>query len=105
MIVLAVEPDPGLAARVRQVVCDQVHADLKIVGSVELAIETLQTDPPDLILLPALVSPVDEARLVDVLRNLPGCSHIEMLITPAFEEEPETVTPRGWRHWGTRRRP
>jgi hypothetical protein len=103
MIVLAVEPDPRLAARLRQVVRDQVHADLKIVRSVELAIEALQTDPPDLILLPALVSPADEARLVDVLRNLPGCSHIEMLITPAFEEEPETVTPRGWRRWGTRR--
>jgi hypothetical protein len=101
--VLAVEPDPRLAARVRQVVCDMVRAELKIVQSIELAIEALHTAAPDLILLPALVSPTDEARLVDLLRTLPGCSHIEMLITPAFEEEPETVTPRGWRRWGARR--
>jgi PilZ domain-containing protein len=103
MFVLAVEPDKRLAATVREVVCDMVRADLTVVQSVERAIETLRTSIPDLILLPPLVSPADEASLVEVLRSLPGCSHIEMLMTPTFEEQPETVTPRGWRSWGARR--
>ena len=103
MIVLAVEPDPRLAATVRHVVCDLVRAELELVASVELAVEVLQTETPDLILLPALVSPADEGTLLAALRSRPECSHIDMLITPAFEEEPETVAPRGWRRWRSRR--
>ena len=81
-----------------------VGAKLTLVQSINHAVQTLQTDTPDVILLPALVSPAEEAELLTALRSRPNSAHVEILITPVLgaPEESPTVTPRGWRRWGSR---
>lgn len=105
MIILALESDPALAVAVRHVVCDLVRAKLTLVQSIDLAVQALHKETPDLILLPALVSPAEEAQLLTVLRTLPNCAHVEVLMTPVLEapEAPKTLAPRGWRRWGSHR--
>jgi hypothetical protein len=99
--VLALEPDPAHAAAIRHVVCHLVRAELTLVHSTDDALQVLRAGIPDLILLPPLVSPADETRLLACLRTLPDGTHVETLITPflcATDDRP-TVAPRGWRRW------
>src|SRR5262252_452199 len=57
MNVLALETDAVQADAIRHVVCDLVGARLTVATSVEHVLHLLRTSVPDLVLLPALVSP------------------------------------------------
>lgn len=102
MTVLALESDPTRAAMIRQVVHHMVREDVTVVPSLDGALQALQTSTPDVLLLPALLSPVDEADLVSALRELPDAGHVEMLITPTLSGARRSTVekPRAWLRWG-----
>jgi hypothetical protein len=105
MDVLALEYDPAQAAAIQHVVCDLVGAKLRLVTSMSQALRALGEDTPDLILLPALVSPSEEAELLAVLRARPGGAHIETQITPVLAVRSELAPTTVWRRWRSRRAP
>jgi PilZ domain len=98
MRVLALETDAGQEATLRQVVCGAVGARLRLVRSVDTAIQALRDETPDVILMPALVSPAEEAQLLDSLRSLPNGTYIDVLITPALAA-PVTADAPASRFW------
>src|SRR5262245_15143356 len=105
MNVLALETDAVQAEAIRHVVCDLVGARLTVAASVEHVLHVLRTSTPDLVLLPALVSPSQELTLINALRSLPDASHVETLITPVLPPRAEALiaAPQGWRRWTSRR--
>ncbi|MGH9204852.1 MAG: hypothetical protein ACRD2A_26805, partial [Vicinamibacterales bacterium] len=107
MSILVLESDPEQAATIRHLVCDVVGARLTLVESVDRALHALRTSTPDLILLPPLVSPAEEAQLLTFLRTHPQGAHVEALITPVLGSREECAKPqsRGWLKWGTSRTP
>jgi PilZ domain len=106
MVVIALETDREQLAAIRHAVCDLVGARLVAVESVGHLVQALRTQAPDLMLLPALIRPADEATLVEHLRSAPELAHIETLITPmlARSSGADNVDPLR-RRWGTRRSP
>jgi hypothetical protein len=103
MNVLALEDDPAQAAAIQHVVCDLLGAKLRLVTSMSEALHALGEDTPDLILLPALVSPSEEAELIAVLRARPGGAHIETHITPVLAVRSERAPTTVWGRWRSRR--
>jgi hypothetical protein len=105
MIVLALEFDPAQTVMIRQVVCDLVGAHLTLVQTIEEAVQALLADTPDLVLLPALLLPTEEATLLAALRTTPGSTRVETLFTPVFlaGDECAKVTPLWWHVRGARR--
>ncbi|HEY7291944.1 MAG TPA: PilZ domain-containing protein [Vicinamibacterales bacterium] len=104
MHVLALERDQVQAESIRRVVCGIVGAKLTLVESMDRILRLIQAELPDLILLPALVSPVDEQELITALRALPDGLFTQTQITPSFgskDEEPNGS--QGWRRWTSRR--
>ena len=101
MAILALEPDPTRASTIRHIVCDVVRADLRLVRSKAELLQALGAEIPDLILLPALLSPADEAELLSHLSTLQNSGHLEILVTPFTfaPENPQAPAARGWRRW------
>ncbi|HEX2344888.1 MAG TPA: PilZ domain-containing protein [Vicinamibacterales bacterium] len=64
----------------------------------DTAIQALRDETPDVILMPALVSPAEEAQLLDSLRSLPNGTYIDVLITPALAA-PVTADAPASRFW------
>jgi hypothetical protein len=101
MNVLAFEADDTQIEGIRHVVCDRVGARLTVATSFDHVLHALREDTPDLVLLPALVSPSQENALVESLRSLSHASHVQTLLTPVLPAR-EPAAPQGWRRW-TRR--
>ena len=102
MHVLAFEADPTQTEGIRHVVCDLVGARLTVATSLDHLLHALREETPDLVLLPALVSPSQENALVESLRSLPHASHVDTLLTPVLPPREPATAPQGWRRW-TRR--
>ena len=66
MAVLAIEADPRQASALRHIVCDLVKSRLTLVDSIAGAVLALSTETPEMILLPPIISPGDEAELGDI---------------------------------------
>jgi PilZ domain-containing protein len=102
MHVLAFEADPNQTEGIRHVVCDVVGARLTVATSLDHLLHALREETPDLVLLPALVSPSQENALFESLRSLPHASHVETLLTPVLPPREPAAASQGWRRW-TRR--
>lgn len=104
-MILVLESDPAQIETIRDIVCNVLGTELTLVDSIDDALETLQVTTPDLVLLPALVSPTEEAKLVTFLRKHPHGAHIETLFTPLIgKKEKSTESPtRGWLRWRSHR--
>jgi PilZ domain len=104
MAVLAIEADPRQASALRHIVCDLVKSRLTLVDSIAGAVLVLSTETPEMILLPPIISPGDEAALVSAIRRLPSAAHVEMHVTPMLESPAQTAhavdRPRGGRRAG-----
>jgi PilZ domain len=85
MAVLAIEADPRQASALRHIVCDLVKSRLTLVDSIAGAVLALSTETPEMILLPPIISPGDEAELLTAIRRLPSAAHVEMHVTPMLE--------------------
>jgi hypothetical protein len=91
MAVLAIEADPRQASALRHIVCDLLKSRLTLVDSIAGAVQALAAETPDLILLPPIISPGDEAELLRAVRRLASAAHVEMHITPMLESPAQTA--------------
>jgi hypothetical protein len=83
-LILVVEPDRRQAAHLTHVVRQRVGAELILAETTELALASIGNRVPDLILVPALLSPQDDAALAAALRVIATAAHVQMLTTPLF---------------------
>src|SRR3954466_1167542 len=83
-IVLAIEPDRRQAAHLAAIVRHQVHAELLIADTTEGALDAIGNRLPDLVLVPALLSPQDDAALAAALRVIAAAAHVRTLTIPGL---------------------
>ena len=83
-LILAIEADRRQAGHLAQIVHRRLGAELIVAETFEEALKVLGNRVPDLILVPALLSPEDDASLKFVLRVIAGTSHVQVLTTPTF---------------------
>ena len=86
--VLAIEPNSERASTLRNTLESHV-SDVLVVDSRGAAVEALEQEVPDLVLVSALLSPVDEDAVFDCLRSLPDSGHVQTLTIPQFRTAPE----------------
>jgi len=83
-IILAVEPDHKQAARLAAIVRHHVGAELVIGDTTERALDALGSRVPDMVLVPALLSPQDDASLAAALRVIAAAAHVRTLTIPVL---------------------
>src|SRR5262245_59471176 len=83
-IILAIEPDRKQAAHLSAVVRHRVGAELILADTTEGALNAIGSRVPDLVLVPALISPQDDAALAAALRVIAAAAHVRILTTPVF---------------------
>src|SRR5262247_1323838 len=83
-LILAVEPDRRQAAHLTHIVRQRVGVELILAETTELALAQIGNRVPDLILVPALLSPSDDAALAAALRVIATAAHVQMLTIPTF---------------------
>src|SRR3954465_1472110 len=83
-IVLAIEPDRRQDAHLAAIVRHQVHAELLIADTTEGALDAIGNRIPDLVLVPALLSPQDDAALAAALRVIAAAAHVRTLTIPVL---------------------
>jgi hypothetical protein len=83
-LILAIEADRRQAGYLVQIVNRRLGAELILAETFEEVLKVLDNRVPDLILVPALLSPEDDASLKFVLRVIAGTSHVQVLTTPTF---------------------
>src|SRR6266852_5219009 len=83
-IILAIEPDRRQAAHVSAVVRQRVGAELILAETTEGALDAIGSRVPDLVLVPALLSPQDDAALAAALRVIAAAAHVRTLTIPVF---------------------
>jgi hypothetical protein len=83
-VILAVEPDRKQAARLAAIVRHQVGAELVLADTTERALDALGARIPDMVLVPALLSPQDDASLAAALRVIAAAAHVRTLTIPVL---------------------
>ena len=93
-LILAIESDHRQAGQLVQIVRRRLGAELILAETFEAALPAIDNRVPDLILVPALLSPEDDAALKFVLRVISHGSHVQVLTTPMFARS-GSHSPRG----------
>jgi hypothetical protein len=95
--IIAIESDSRRRNNLRSLVNEHVRAELFIADSVGEAIAQMNRRMPDVVLVPALLSPGDAASLSEHVKQLKGAPYVQLLTIPAFDMlgEPETQPRRG----------
>ena len=78
-IVLAIEPDRRQAAHLTAIARHLVGAELVLADTTEGALDAIGNRVPDLVLVPALLSPQDDAALAAALRVIAAAAHVRTL--------------------------
>jgi len=94
-IVLAIEPDRRQAAHLASIVGHQVGAELVLSDTTEGALDAIGDRVPDLVLVPALLSPQDDAALAAALRVIAAAAHVRTLTIPVLASRTKRATPGG----------
>jgi hypothetical protein len=97
-LILAVEPDPRQASRLSVVLRGRRNTAVVMAKSADTAIESMEGRVPDVVLTSQLLSPQDEQRLADWLKELgPAAQHVQALTIPilATPDKPAEPPPRG----------
>src|SRR5258708_14976469 len=81
-VILAVEPDRKQAARLAAIVRHQVGAELVLADTTERALDAVGERIPEMVLVPALLSPQDDASLAAALRVIAAAAHVRTLTIP-----------------------
>jgi hypothetical protein len=79
--ILAIEND---TMSLRSILSGRVHADLAIVKTVSDAVDRLSGEGPDVVLVPALLSPRDEIELMTAVKER-GAPYLQVLNMPAID--------------------
>jgi hypothetical protein len=93
-LILAIEPDRRQVAHLVSIVRHVQGAELILADTTEGALESIGNNVPDLILVPALLSPQDDAALAAALRVIASAAHVQMLTIPTFAT-PKPAAKRG----------
>src|SRR3979490_2283506 len=93
-LILAIEPDRRQAAQLSVVVRKRVQAELILVERTERALDAIGNRIPDLVLVPALLSPQDDAALAAALRVIAAAAHVRTLTIPVLSNGTGTRTSR-----------
>src|SRR5471032_1857647 len=83
-IILAIEPDQRQAAHLAGVVRQKVQAELILADTTEGALDAIGDRVPDMVLVPALLSPQDDAALAAALRVIAAAAHVRTLTIPVL---------------------
>jgi hypothetical protein len=83
-IVLAIEPDRRQAAHLTAIVRQLGDAKLVLADTTEGALDAIGNRVPDLVLVPALLSPQDDAALAAALRVIAAAAHVRTLTIPVL---------------------
>src|SRR5215813_7465213 len=94
-LILAVEPDRRQAAHLTHIVRQRVGVELILAETTELALAQIGNRVPDLILVPVLLSPTEDAALAAALRVIATAAHVQMLTTPLFATAAPATRARG----------
>jgi hypothetical protein len=102
-LILAVEPDRRQAAQLTNVI-RRVGAELVLADTTEHALDAIGSRVPDLVLVPALLSPQDDAALAGALRVIAAAAHVRILTTPVLGGSTKRKSSGGvlakWRRGG-----
>ena len=103
--ILAIEPDARQASRLSTVLRGRRNTDVVIARSADNAIESLAGRVPDVLLTSQLLSPQDEARLADWLKELgPAGARVQSLTIPILAPKAAPQQPQRGLLAGLRRR-
>lgn len=94
-LILAIEPDHRQAAQLTQIARHRVGADLLLADTTERALDVIGDRVPDLVLVPALLSPQDDAALAAALRVIAAAARVQTLTIPVFAASAPKRTGRG----------
>ena len=94
-IVLAIEPDRRQAAHLTGIVRHQVGAELILAETTEGALDAIGDRVPDLVLVPALLSPTDDAALAAALRVIAAAAHVRTLTIPVLASATKRAAKTG----------
>jgi hypothetical protein len=83
-IVLAIEPDRRQAAHLTAIARQLVDTELLLADTTEGALDKIGNRVPDLVLVPALLSPQDGAALAAALRVIAAAAHVRTLTIPVL---------------------
>src|SRR5437763_14264035 len=103
-IILAIEPDKRQAAHVSAIVRHRVGAELILADTTEGALDAIGTRVPDVVLVPALLSPQDDAALAAALRVIAAAAHVRTLTIPVLAADSSHPSPKSGRSWWRRGR-
>ena len=88
-LILAIEPDPRQAAQIATIVGHRIGGELMLAGTTEQALDVIGDRVPDLVLVPALLSPQDDAALAAALRVIAAAAHVRTLTIPVLATGPK----------------
>src|SRR5262245_48309317 len=95
-LILAIESDYRQAAHLRSIIKHRVGAELVLADTTERALDAVGNRVPDLVLVPALLSPQDDAALAQALRVIANAAHVQMLTIPLLAAPaPPQALPKG----------
>src|SRR5216683_4316387 len=94
-LILAIEPDPRQAAQIAAIARNRVGAELMLAETTEGALDVIGDRVPDLVLVPALLSPQDDAALAAALRVIAAAAHVRTLTIPVLANGVKRKTPGG----------
>src|SRR5438874_2332756 len=92
-LILAIEPDKRQAAQLKVLVRNRLRADLVLADTTELALEAIGNRIPDLVLVPALLSPEEDGALAAALRVIAAAAHVQTLTIPVFSASHSKKSP------------
>jgi hypothetical protein len=92
-LILAIEPDKRQAAQLKVLVKNRLRADLILADTTELALEAIGDRIPDLVLVPALLSPEEDGALNQALRVIAHAAHVQTLTIPVFASGATKAAP------------
>src|SRR4051812_50186501 len=94
-IVLAIEPDRRQAAHLTAILRHQVNAELVIADTTERALDAIGNRVPDLVLVPALLSPQDDSALAAALRVIAAAAHVRPFTISGVARRGKNTPGRG----------
>ena len=111
-LIVAIEPDARQAARLTDLVRNRVRADLVHAATTEQALVELAKigdRVPDLVLVPSLLSPQEDAALAGALRIIATVANVRMLTIPVLADPEQAPAQRTvfarWRSRSVKRVP
>ena len=94
-LIIAIEPDRDQAAQLKDLVRRHTAAELILTETTERAIDAIEQRVPDLVLIPALMSPEDDEALTTALRVTEDAKHVQTLTIPLLGAPQSRSLPQG----------